>query len=340
MSDFKKYMEIPAIQLNNGAEKKWSLKKRLGFFVVSVCVVFAAFFFLKVEKTFSFINGSLFGAVTHINNNNAPAEKNRIDILIVGLRGEGDVDAGDNLTDTMMVLSIKTDAQKASLVSIPRDLYVDIPRYGKMEKINFAYAYGEAAHKDGLNISRLAIEKVTGINIDYTVAINFPAFIEAIDTIGGIDVYVPKDFEESQQWGYSFFVPKGWNHMDSATALYYSRSRYSSSDFDRARRQHDVLVAVAKKATSLGILANPVKLNRMLDSIARGIKTNITFMDGLKLLQYAKLITGSSLVHTILDDSEKGLLTSGFVNNTYILYPKMGRENYSRIHALFRGIFN
>lgn len=331
--------EFPIIQPYHKEKKKWSFKKRLGFFVAGMLVLFAVFFFLKVEKTFSFINHRVLGKFIHLNNADTPQEKNRIDILILGLRGEGDVEAGDNLTDTMMVLSVKTDQKKASLISIPRDLYIQIPRYEKMEKINFAYAYGESVYGDGLNLSRLAVEKATGINIDYTVAINFPTFIEIIDTLGGVDVFVPHDFQENQQWGHSFFVPKGWNHMNSETALYYSRSRYSSSDFDRARRQHDVLVAVAKKATGLGILANPVRLNAMLDSIAAGVRTDIGFMDGLKLINYTKLITSDALIRKTLDTSDDGLLSEGYINNAYILYPKSGLESYTQLHALFRDIF-
>lgn len=327
------------IQPHKPERKKWSLKKRLGFFTAALVVLFVGFFVFRVGYTFSFINGGILGKTITINSSDAPEEKNRIDILIVGLRGEGDVEAGDYLTDTMMVLSIKTDTKKAALISIPRDLYVQIPRYGKMEKINFAYAYGEAAYKDGLSLSRLAVERVTGITIDYTAAINFPTFINVIDALGGIDVYVPKDFSEAEQWGNEFFVPKGWNHFNSETALYYARSRYSSSDFDRARRQHDILMAVAKKATGLGVLANPVKLNRMLDSIATGVKTDIGFLDMVRLLGYAKSITGDSLARAVLDDSEKGLLVSGFSNGAYILYPKAGMENYREIHELFRGIF-
>ncbi|OGD32352.1 hypothetical protein A3C91_04815 [Candidatus Azambacteria bacterium RIFCSPHIGHO2_02_FULL_52_12] len=333
-------MDEPGIiQPHKLERKKWSLKKRLGFFAAALIVLFVGFFVFRVGHTFSFINGGILGKIIHINSADAPEEKNRIDILIVGLRGEGDVEAGDNLTDTIMVLSIKTDTKKAALLSIPRDLYVQIPRYGKMEKINFAYAYGEAVYKDGLSLSTLAVEKATGINIDYAAAINFPTFINVIDALGGIDVWVPKDFSEAQQWGYEFKVPKGWNHFNSETALYYARSRYSTSDFDRARRQHDILTAVAKKATGLGVLANPVKLNRMLDSLAAGVKTDIGFLDMVRLLGYAKSITGDSLARAVLDDSENGLLVSGFVNSAYVLYPKAGVEDYTQIHALFQNIF-
>ena len=76
----------------------------------------------------------------------------------------------------------------------------------------------------------------------------FPHSGGLIDAVKGIDVYVPADFTESSQWGYEFSVPKGMNHMNSETALYYARSRYSTNDFDRARRQQDIITALGKKS--------------------------------------------------------------------------------------------
>ena len=103
-------------------------------------------------------------------------EENRINILLLGLRGDTGEDAGDYLTDTMIVLSIKTDEEKAALFSIPRDLYVRIPGYNKMEKINHAYAYGIQTHGDGLRLATLTVQRVSGLSIDHAVAIDFSTF--------------------------------------------------------------------------------------------------------------------------------------------------------------------
>lgn len=315
---------------------KWSFKKKIGISALVVFLVFFSFFFAKVEKTFSLINNSLWHRVAHIDNYQ---EKDRVDILVMGLRGKDDIENGGFLTDTMMLVSIDTKTNKAALLSIPRDLYLNIPKLDRMEKINFAYAYDKEKYNDGLSVSRLAVEKATGINIDYAIAIDFSAFNDLIDTLGGVDVYVPRDFVETSQWGWEFHVPKGMNHMNSTTALYYARSRYSTSDFDRSRRQQDVLMAIGNKILNLKILSNPLKLNSILDSLAKGIDTDIDFISILNLIKYAKLIQGDKVIRFVLNDSPDNFLVADHINNAYVLYPKAGLENYDAIKEKFRNIF-
>jgi len=266
-------------------------------------------------------------------------EENRINILILGLRGGTGEDAGDYLTDTMIVLSIKTNKNKAAMFSIPRDLYVRIPGYNKMEKINHAYTYGMQMQGDGLRLATLTVQRVSGVAIDHTVAIDFSTFKGLIDALGGVDVYVPADFTESSQWGYEFHVPKGMNHMDSETALYYARSRYSTNDFDRARRQQDIIMALGRKVMSLGILANPIAINKTLNTVAAGVRTDIDLISMLGLARYAKIITQGGLERFVFDDSQDGLLVSGHAENAYILSPRAGMEDYSEIKKRFSEVF-
>lgn len=298
-------------------------------------IVFS-FLFVKVEKTFSFINNGFWRRITHVDNNQ---EKNRLDILVMGLRGKDDVENGGLLTDTIILISIDTDSDKVAFLSIPRDLYVKIPASNRMEKINFAYAYGNEKYGDGLSSARSVVEQVAGVNIDYVAAVNFDAFKDLIDILGGVDVYVPKEFVETSQWGWEFRVPQGLNHMNSQAALYYARSRFSSSDFDRSRRQQDILMAVGNKILSLKILSNPVKLNSILNSLSKGIDTDIDFISMLNLIKYAKLMQGDKITKFILNDSPDNLLTSDHINGAYVLYPKAGMENYDAINTKFKNIF-
>ena len=315
---------------------QWPWKKRVAISAAVVFFIVFSFFFAKVEKTFSLINNRFWKRTVHIDNYR---EKNRVDILMLGLRGKDDLENGGLLTDTMILLSINTADDKAAMISIPRDLYVRIPGLGKMEKVNFAYAYGKERDGDGLNASRQAVEKVTGVNIDYIVAVDFDSFINLIDTIGGIDVYVPREFTETSQWGWEFRVPKGLNHMNSQTALYYARSRYSTSDFDRSRRQQDILMAIADRALSLKILSNPVKLNAILNSLSKGLDTDIDFISMLNLIKYGGLAQNDKIIRFVLDDSQGNFLKSDHINGTYVLYPKAGTENYDAIKEKIRNIF-
>ena len=315
-------------------------KKRLILGAIALVLIVPSFLLFKVEKTFSFITRNVLGKSFTIEGEDAVhREKNRINILLLGLRGDTGEDAGDYLTDTIIVLSIKTNEEKAALFSIPRDLYVRIPGYNKMEKINHAYAYGMQTQGDGLRIATLTVQRVSGINIDHAVAIDFSTFKGLIDAVGGIDIYVPADFTESSQWGYEFRVPKGMNRMDSETALYYARSRYSTNDFDRARRQQDIITALGKKVMTLGIIANPIALNKTLNTVAAGVRTDIDFISMLGLARYAKIITQGNLERFVFDDSHNGLMASGHANDAYILTPKAGMEDYREIKKRFIEVF-
>lgn len=319
-------------------KKRW-WTWRLGVGATITLVLFAGFFLFKVNKTFSLINANIFSRVLTVDTANDYHEANRINILIMGLRGDGDVLNGEYLTDTMLVLSIKTNTNKMALFSIPRDLYVRIPNLGKMAKINFAYAYGKQVLGDGLDPAVQVVERVAGIDINYAVAVDFSAFTGLIDMVGGVDVYVPADFTEAAQWGFPFHVPAGINHMNGTTALYYSRSRFSSSDFDRARRQQDVMMALGKKVMGLGVLSNPIRLSQMLDALSQGVDTNIDFISLLNLITYAKAMSETPPARTVFDDSPGGLLIAGFVDGAYVLYPTAGTENYGEIQNKFRNVF-
>lgn len=329
-------MDIYLKKLNN--LKSWSLRKKIIIFLIALVLALAGFFLLKVGKTFSLINGNFWKRIIQIDNYR---EKNRLDILILGVRGKDDSeDFGKYLTDTILVLSVKTDENRAAIISIPRDLYVRVPRHDRMERINFAYAHGKNLNGDGLDMAKRVVEEVTGIEIDYVAAVDFSAFKKLIDMVGGIDVYVPREFVETSQWGWEFKVPQGMNHMNSETALYYARSRYSTSDFDRARRQQDIIMALGDKLSRKEILANPLKLNAVLDSISEGVDTDIDFISMLSMIKYADILKTDQLQKVVLDDAEDGLLVSSNINGSYVIYPKAGMENYTQIKEKFRNIFN
>src|SRR3989344_5446403 len=117
-------------------------------------------------------------------------ELNRFDVLILGLRGEDDKDAKDGgalLTDTIMILSYDKITKKASLISIPRDLYVKIDK-NKKDKINTVYEYGYYHKNGGINYTKELISKITGVYIDKAVVLNFSSFEKIIDQVDGIDI--------------------------------------------------------------------------------------------------------------------------------------------------------
>lgn len=317
-------------------------------------------------------------------------EENRIDILLIGIRGynglENEGINGEFLADTIMLASFNTTTNDAALVSIPRDLYVTIPGYGK-EKINAAYIFGESKGSgEGFSLMKALVSDITGVYVDHAVLVNFHGFEKIIDHLGGIVIYRDAPFSEPKQWAedgregkeywrlreefatstgsvassttpadttavgtttgsaaqgatrqyWEFYVPPGANVMTSEDVLYYARSRYSSSDFDRMRRQQEVISAVKSKALNLGMLASPVKIFNILDTLGDNVRTDISLSQMKDFIRLAREVKLQDFESAVLDSSEDGLLVEEFVDGRYVLLPKAG--DYSEIRKLFQDI--
>jgi len=338
-------------------------------FLIIILVGVGGALIYKTGFTFSQINVDS-GMLPLAENEATPApDADRINILVLGLRGEGDPDGG-LLTDSMMVLSIKKSTGQAALISIPRDLYVAMPGEKYKEKINFAYALGfekRGGAGGGLLYSKIAVSRSIGLNLTYGIAIDHAAFREIVDILGGIDIYLEKPFIEDQQWisggdaGLSQFfsiktktastsegmietqkwifeIPAGATRLDGSSALYFARARFSSSDFDRARRQQLIFQAIKNKALTLGILGNPVKLFQILDSLGRNVRTDLTAGDIQGLLAIYPNLNTKNIIHRTFDTTPEGLLyETRAENGAYILLP-VG-DNFDKIKEVCRDIF-
>jgi len=270
-------------------------------------------------------------------------DNDRLNILLLGLRGEDDPNGGA-LTDSIMIFSFKKSTGQTALISIPRDLYVEIPGMnGKKEKINFAYAHGYDKNgvAGGLYLSKIAVSRVSGLFINQAIVVNHEAFREIVDILGGIDVYLEAPFQEKSQFAKEILIdlPAGKNHLDGATALYFVRSRFSTSDFDRARRQQKVLLAIKDKALSLGFLTNPGKIFQVLESLGRNVKTDISFSDISSFITIAQKIDTNKVIHKVFDTTPDGLLyATHSENGAYILLPVKG--DFSQIQQACQRIFD
>ena len=262
-------------------------------------------------------------------------EPDRFDVLVMGIRGENDPDASDGgplLTDSMMIISYDKTTKKASMVSVPRDLYVKIDK-NKKDKLNTAYEYGYYRKNSGINFAKELISKITGIYIDRAVVLDFSSFEKIIDQVGGIDIVLTKPFEESQQWGYEFSLPAGPNHLDGKNALYYARSRYSSSDFDRSRRQQEVMFALKDKLTNLNFWSDPLKTLSILNSVRSNIKTDLNIWNTAELLDLTKEVNSSDKIKKFVMTTDN-LLYESRINESYVLLPK--GDNFIQIKQLFQ----
>jgi LCP family protein required for cell wall assembly len=340
-------------------QKPWF--KRPLFYIFVIVAVFIGYFSFKLGLVYNTVSvenqpwwKSVAGIVFDIGDNEVredpnpmpSLEPNRFDVLILGIRGEEgqDVeDAGGLLTDTILVASFDKENKKTAMISIPRDLYINIlvtAKNGKQVevkgKINEMYEKG-LANGGGIDLAEKVISKITGVYIDKTVVFDFGAFREIVDTLGGIDIFLTKPFREATQWGYEFSLPAGNNHLNGEQALYYVRSRFSTSDFDRARRQQEVIVAIKNKALSLGFLTNPLKINSLLSDLKGNIRTDFQIWDINDILALAGSFNPKQPVKNFVISTDNLVYETHTTNGEYVLLPK--ETNYAGIKDLFKNIF-
>lgn len=319
-------------------------------------------------------------------------EEDRIDVLILGIRGAGDPNGG-LLADTMVLASFDKKTKRAAMVSIPRDLYVEMPDH-KKEKINFAYALGETRSPGGggLALSKQVVQYVSGVYVDHAIVVNFEGFRRVVDALGGVTITRDTPFSESQQWqgegdpnsaywvfqqttpsaaeepsstetdtpaeeeqvaesvepttqeeaqpeGYWVFqVPAGTHTLNGKEALYYIRSRYSSSDFERVRRQQEVIDALKDQALSLGVLANPFKVFEIIDALGNNIRTDMGLGEIREFVSLAQEYQNIEVNHAVLEPSEEGIIYSDTVDGAYVLLPRSG--DWEQVRGFFGSLLH
>lgn len=275
------------------------------------------------------------------------AQEGRTNILLLGMRGANDP-SGGLLADSIILVSLNTKDNKVALISIPRDLYVQIPGTSERGKINSVYSYWEGSGRNqGTPKMEEMVGQITGLKVNYAVVINHQGFQDLVNAVGGIDVHLQKAFYETKQFveggecGGIFTLPAGMDHLDGAKALCYARARDETSDFDRSKRQQVMLKALKDKMLSIGTLADFGKVNKMLDAIGNNVKTDLT-PDQMKGLydQYNDM-KDAQIVQRVFENSEQGLLEVPAANSGlgYVLVPRAGQDNYSLLQDASKNIF-
>ena len=230
------------------------------------------------------------------------ANKQSINVLLLGL--DYRPQEADTRADTQIVVHINLETKTASMLSIPRDLWVNIPGFGE-GRINTSYQLGEN-NKDtvpggGPTLAMSTIEQNFGIRIHYFAQVDFAGFERVLDAMGGITIDVPKPLVDNEyplaNYGATrIFIPAGLQHFDGFTALQYARSRHSDSDLGRNSRQQQVLLALKQQALSLNILS---RLTDIVNQLAGAVKTDLTFLQVTSLAEIAKDI-GPGAIQTVL----------------------------------------
>ncbi len=322
------------------------------FFTLSIIVTifFVAFFyefFSSGQKIFSSDgkNISIVKQVADLIFN--PVEKlkgeesGRINILLLGIGGEKHY--GGELTDTIMIASINTKTNEAALLSIPRDLYVQIPGTNINNKINAIKFYGDQSKEEnGMELLKEVVEEISGLDIHYYAQLDFNGFIKIIDDLGGIDIYLEKDINDPSypnfNRGYDpFYIKKGWHHLDGETALKVARSRHSTmGDFDRIKRQQDIIKATKQKIFEKYSQFDVIAFKNIFVSLSNNLKTDLQLKELPRFYKIAKEIKNYDITVETVD-------TKNYLNRTYIGrgYTLQVKENdYQKINELSANIFD
>ena len=284
----------------------------------------------------------------------------RTNILILG-RGGASHEAPD-LTDTMILLSIRLKDKQVSSISIPRDIWINSMK----AKINSAYYYGEKKQQGGgLILARDAVFQVTGLPVHYAVLVDFEGFKKAIDLVGGVEVEVKRGFtdekypvenreQKTESPAKQDPAPRdnqppvyetvkfeaGWQHMDGDTALRFSRSRYSTdpeegSDFARSKRQQQILMALASKMKQKETSLNVDRIKQLRQIFDDYTDTDLGDDEMLALGRIGIGINLQGIGQIALDEGTKeepGLLTNPPIAKygQWVLEPRAG--DWGQIH--------
>ncbi|WP_455246313.1 LCP family protein [Streptomyces xantholiticus] len=222
---------------------------------------------------------------------NRPESGRGMNLLVVGTDGRDKITAEQrkkyrlggapcNCTDTIMLVHVSKDRERASVVSLPRDSYAEMPEHvdtttGKRHKphpvkLNAAYAEGGPA------LTVRTVENMTKVKVDHYLEVDFTSFMETVDVVGGVEVCTARPMKDSHT---GLDLPVGTHKLDGGQALQYVRSRHidGAADLGRMQRQQRFLAALVDRATSSGVLLNPVKFRKATSTMLNSVRADRNF---------------------------------------------------------------
>ena len=351
---------LPLLQSKDGKSRrklpKANWRKRTSRWIKRISIVLVVFIIIVggflVSKSYLKFHQVFRGGGSTLQSSTA----GRINILLLGIGGVGH--DGPDLTDTILIASIDPVNNKAALLSIPRDLWVKMPNdyVGNYQKINAAYEAGKYSYlgrEDQSNSNQKAIKagfksvdqvvnQVFGVPINYNVLVDFQAFQQAINSVGGISINVPTELYDptmawQNNWNPVLAMP-GLQTMNGAKALLYVRSRETSSDFARTQRQRAVMLALKTKSLTLGTLSNPLKISSLVSAFGDNVRTDLSLSDAETLYGIIKKIDNSNISSIGLADPPNNFVTTGNISGLSVVEPVAGEFDYNAIQAYLRTV--
>jgi LCP family protein required for cell wall assembly len=279
----------------------------------------------------------------------------RVNVLLAGYSVDDPGHQGAELTDSIMVVSYDPSTKSATLISIPRDTWIDVPGFG-YQKINAAYEDGEQENfsaagyaNGGMGLLEEVVQQNFGIQSDYYGLLDYTAFQDAVNAVGGVSVDIqspdPRGLYDPNA---NLNLPNGDVTLDGQQALDLARARgdgagsygFPDSDFDRTEHQQQLLVALKTKASSASILSNPLKLSSLADAIGNNFTTNMSLGVMETLYADSRGVGTSNIQSVTLDDYNGQDLFTDYEapDSEAALTPAAGFDNFSQIQTTIQSI--
>ncbi len=287
----------------------------------------------------------------------------RVTVLLAGNSADDTGHAGAELTDSIMLVSLNTKDKTGYILSIPRDLYVDIPGFG-YAKINEAYQNGKRAKfsepgyaEGGMGLLQKTLAQQLGVTIQYHALVNYSALQQAVDAVGGVTITVAStdprglyDPSPDLKNGRRPLVrlSNGPVTLGGRDALNLARARgnargsygYGQGDFTRTENQRKILIGLKAKAVSAGTLTNPVKIGQLFDSLGNNVETDFKTGELRRGAELIKDMPDAAFKSVSLNDANGKNLLSSYRTRTgqSALVPAAGIDDFSQIHAFIDGL--
>lgn len=334
------------------------MKKIANSFVLWFVIILSAGLIIFI--IWSFNHPSEF-IINNINSKEAPSNtsfREPINILFLGIAGDGS--RGALLTDTIFVAHLDLKQKKIFIISIPRDLWVEVPKSNYQSKINALYLLNNKnattfSKATSYNLIQEKIEEITGLQINYIFIFDLQGFGKVVDALGGINIYLDKPIIDPlltnpHNTSEIFNLSAGWHYLDGATAIKFVRTRYApNGDFYRINNQHIIISALRDKINQLSNVWNLITWFKIWQSISNHYFTNLDFNTAWELFNIFKNAKTNQIKYlTLSNQPPNNLLISSSIeqvndnatSSVYILLPKEGFEQYQQIQQYIKNTIN
>lgn len=349
-------------------KRKWQgLTKRGALVILALFVLSAGWLGWKVYQNAAKVFGN--NNPLHVLSAFKPVplkgqENGRVNILLAGNSADAEAHGGASLIDSIMLVSVNTRENTAFMLSIPRDLWVDVAGngYAKINTSGAQEGFSESGYpKGGIGALQKTLSDTLGIDINYYSLVNYTAFKDAVNSVGGIDVTIQSadkrglyDPSFRAHEGGPLKLPNGENHLNGQTALNLARARgdpyngvagaygFPQSDFDRTNHQRLMMLALKDKVISAGVLSNPTKVGKLMDSVGNNVKTDFQLNELASLYHIMKNVKTENIQSLSLNNADgKNLLVNYTApGGQSALSPAMGPEDFSAIKAYINKVMN